>query len=242
MWIRVTLLSLGLAVASRPTVLAQTRPVGTAATASPASTQATTPTAASIDFGGGTLTQYVAHVKTKFASANIVIDSGVATVRLPAAQLPRVTLPVAMQWVLSAADARLHSLALRTAREGREPNEVYVFTYAIVPPRPPAVEDFAVKPYHIAAIPEGGADPALVTSAINDALQKQRAATKGSAEYKQSTRNIIVSGSRSDITIADRVVEEMTRSARVAAAIPRMQSEIDRLRAEVIELKARIRP
>ena len=235
MWIRATISSLILAVATDSTALAQQQPAGPAA---PARTQATTLATASIEFSGGTLEQYVNHVKTRFSNANVVIDNGfVATIQLPTAKLPRVTLPVAMQWVLSAADARVHNLALRMAREGREPNEVYVFTYAIVPPRVAPVEDFVVKTYHIAALPEGGADPTLVTNAVNDALQKQRTTTKGTAEYKQVTRNIIVSGSRSDIIIADRVVEEMTRSARVAAAIPRMQDEIDRLRAEVADLK-----
>jgi hypothetical protein len=240
MWIRVTISSLALAIASHSIALAQQQPVGPAA---PARTQVTTLATASIDFDSGTLAQYVAHVKAKFTNANIVIDSGaVGKVQLPDARLPRVTLPSAMQWVLSAADARLHNLALRIAREGREPNEVYVFTYAIVPPRLGPVEDFVVKTYHIAALPEGGVDPALVTNAVNDALQKQRTTTKGTAEYKPGTRNIIVSGSRSDIIIADRAVEDMTRSTRVAAAIPRMQNEIDRLRAEVNDLKTRIRP
>ena len=64
---------------------------------------------------------------------------------------------------------------------------------------------------------------------------------KAAVEFTPANKLLTVTGSRADLAVADQVVEELTRGQRVAAAIPRMQAEIARLRTEVDSLK-RSRP
>lgn len=196
-----------------------------------------------VDFKGGTLDEYVGLLRKQWKDAKIVVD-GVGGVQLPKSRLPTVTLPLAVRWIQKTSAARNGRVILETATSPGAPGEVYVFTSARTPgsaPTPQPAADHEVKPYLLPAAEEkaGGGSPGAIRKAIEAALKKQQPPSKASVEYDPETRMLCVAGTRSDVQLADRVVETMTRGRRVEAALSQIQADIDKLKADVSELKRR---
>ncbi len=194
-----------------------------------------------IDFAGGTLEQYVAAVKSKAPRANIHLDANSASTKISRVSLPNVSVPLALHFLANTAEARRVGLTLLTTRADGEPGEVYVFT--TVPSsasRAPDTAEKLVKVYSIQPI-DGGPTGDVVRTAVETTIARRGAAVKAAVEFTPANKLLTVTGSRADLAVADQVVEELTRGQRVAAAIPRMQAEIARLRSEVDSLK-RSRP
>ena len=195
----------------------------------------------SIEFRDGTLEQYAAAVRAKAPRANIHLDAGAGAVRVSKVSLPNVSVPLALHFVANTAEARRVGLTLLTTRADGEPGEVFVFTTTpSVASRAPDGPEKLVKVYSIQPV-EGGPTGEAVKSEVETAIARRGATEKALVEFGSGNRVLRVTGSRADLAIADQVVEELTRSQRLAAAIPRMQAEINRLRTEVDELK-RARP
>jgi len=132
---------------------------------------------------------------------------------------------------------------LETTTAQGSPGEVYLFTTTQSPTSAPTqarTEDYEVWPKYLPAL-EGekglAVAPTLIKKAVENALSKQHAPKKGSVEYDSETRTLTVSGTRSDVQLAARVIEEMTRGRRIEAALEHLQSEVDALKAELARLK-----
>ncbi len=180
-----------------------------------------------ISFSGGRLADYIRSVREKAPDANIVIDA-VDSVKVPPARLEHVTLPLSLEWIQHTADARLHSLVFRTVRAGRDSGTVFLFT------GPPRVDDRQVKAYAVTDDARDPAKPEQLRVALQATLQRQRHDTIPIAEYNADVGILTVAGRRSDIILADQMMDAVAQSRRAyAPALRRLQSQVDSLRARL---------
>jgi hypothetical protein len=184
-----------------------------------------------VSFRGGTLAAYVEQVRKSWQAANIVIER-FDSLQLPAAPLKKVTLPDALSWVETTADARSVNLTLEP-RGPRRTNTVYVFTSAL-----PRV-DHQVRTYSLEAF-TGKDLPVtadMITEAVNDALKRQIPAWKGAATYSKTTHQLTVSGRGADIAVATQVVDEISQGRRLAAVLPQLERRMGKVESDIAELK-----
>jgi hypothetical protein len=195
-----------------------------------------------IDFDGGTLDSYLAVVRKKLKDANIVVD-GVGNMTLPKISLQKVNLPLALEWIPKTADARKHGLLLQSARTGRDTGEVFVFTATQTStPREPAPEERSTKPYHLDTPEDGESSrkPDVITKAVEDHLKMQFPDEKAVAvTYNAESKLMTVkNATRTQIALADRVKDEMTRGQVVLGpVIQNLQAEVEKLKKRVADLE-----
>jgi hypothetical protein len=179
-------------------------------------------------------------VQEAFPCLNVSIEDSLNDLRLPKQLvLPDVTLHLALAWIPTTVEARKRNLTLQVTRAGRDSDAVYVFTTTTYVPQPP-VEDYAVKSYYQELLEDSSVTPELVRNAMEHAFSKQPANPRRTLEYHAATRTIFVTGTRGDILVADRVVDDMYRGRLVVAAHRKLRTDIETLQADVREIKRRI--
>jgi hypothetical protein len=192
-----------------------------------------------VDFKGGTLQRYVDTIRGELASANIVIDGdSVGEVMLPSAPIRTVSLPQALEWVVTTASARRRGVILQhPTRATNDTSVVWVFTVAQAPvARPVAAPEIMTRDHAVDSLP-GRADwPQTLKTAVEGKLAKRNVKT-GSVEYVPNGRILRVTGTRLDIQDADQTIDELERAQRPAMVLPQLQSEVSRLRQQVDSLK-----
>lgn len=228
MWIRASLSTLIAALIVASTAVSQQQ-------AKPAQTEPVT-----IDVvydKGTTLGEYVRAIREK-RGTNIVIDSGLESVRIPSVSLHRVSVPGALQWIPSTRNARERGIVLQPTRVGRDTQTVFVFT-SFQEPRRIVGNDNQVKTYYQQS-PDGvwrTIPPEKISEALKQAISRRLRPDAAGVFYDNESRLLTVSGTRDDILIADQVMGEFTRGQRTAAATQNLQQELQRLQSRVLELE-----
>lgn len=192
-----------------------------------------------VDFDGGALQSYVSEIRSRMPSANVVIDGdSLGGIMLPKASIRTVSLPQALEWVITTANARRHGLILHpTTRFQGDTSVVWVFTVAQAPvTRPVAVVETMTKDHVVDSIPGRVDWPATLQGAVEGKLAKRKEKT-GSVEYIPKGRILRVTGTRLDIQDADQTVDELERAQRPAMVLPQLQAEVSRLRQQVDSLR-----
>ncbi|MBI4602512.1 MAG: hypothetical protein HY721_11185 [Planctomycetes bacterium] len=218
----------------------------------------------SFDFPGGTLVQYIEAVKRAAGELNVVVGEGADKVTMPPVALKRVTVDTAFKLVETSARsdeaARVDSIPIG-AREGAATYVVNVRLSrkpSVMAPREPAEteKDFRVYPLKgvMSTQTAGpGAKPPLqvqsILTAIDTALgiQVKEGAEKPAIKFHEDTGLLLVHGTLNQVNIVDDVVEALLSeyhdegrrpaASELREALKRLEGEIEKLKAELAELK-----
>jgi len=203
-----------------------------------------------LNFQAGTLAKYVDAVRQALPTANIVIDGdSVGAIWVPTAPLARMSLPQALQWVTTTANARRKGLILQPTRSAGDSAEVFVFTVAQAPlVRVPVEPEIFVKDYTVDTFPGRSDWAEQMRAAVAGKLTKRDPKnSSGSVELVPGRPPILrVRGTRIDIQDADQTVDALQRSRYSEVVVPlerdvkALRDRLDSLRNVVLELQKRL--
>jgi hypothetical protein len=191
-----------------------------------------------LNFLKGTLTlrSYVAEVREQWKFANIVVDTAIKDFPLPPADLKRVTLKGALQWVPGTREAKQNGLVLQIYESAKD-GDVFFFTTSLSPAAIARADvGRYVQSWGVPAFIPGDSVKKIL-GAIQDDLNKMRSTEPGKATWIDSTRRIQVVGGRDDIVVAERAMNDYVSARRLTVAVEGLQTRVSDLRREVDSIK-----
>jgi len=209
----------------------------------------------SIDFAGGTLTEYVASIRKQQHGVNVVVDPEIASVLLPPVSLQNVSSSAAVNWIQLTASARKKNVSVQAVPRPPQSggDDVFVIS-ALESPlmgSPDRIQQLTVrnqiKAISLKPIVEGKEKNVTVDSvlsAVNTALEMQnpQQQDKATAKFDKATNLLFIRGTADQINTTMQVIDEMTRQTKTDARdliIKNLEQDVDRLKAELANQKQR---
>jgi len=205
----------------------------------------------SIDFPGGSVAEYIAALKSRNPSINVVIDTDAGKVGLPPVSLKEASVATAVGLIAQAASQRdsLHITVAqppskrapqpsrRGGRPGHGPDEVGNEVYLVKMLRRHNLE---TRVYSLKDVTdEGGVEKVL--AAVDEALglDASAAKTKSTVKYNAGTSLLFVHGTQGDTAIVEQLLSEMWKPGpELKGDVRKLKVEVTKLKAEVAELKS----